>query len=231
MKKIILPSLIISLLSACSSSVTNPALDTSQQHSGGQNMGDATSLYWFTERLAVPIQAADYVLAGDYGWYQSNYRWEDGQVRELIREGEQLKDNIGLVPYSIHVRFNPDGDAVYQQYRINGKVLPMNTEMLEQVKAEAVNVADVTKAQNKSGNYLIQGYWDGQEFETCSGQSYDVLEFNQTLPNFVVNRLADIDSYVAFVGDRKGDGLIVEQLLMLTDDNQECVEKPQLLDK
>ncbi|ANS86713.1 hypothetical protein VSVS12_02989 [Vibrio scophthalmi] len=192
-------------------------------------MGDATSLYWFTERLAMPISAADYVVAGDYGWYQSNYRWEDGNVRELIREGEQLKNNAGLVKYSIHVRFNREGDAVYQQYRLGGKVLPMNSEMLEQVKAEAINVAEQTKRQNKAGTRLFQGYWDGSEFETCAGQSFASLEFNQTLPNFVVSRLADIDSYVAFVGERKGDTLLVEQLLMLTNDNQSCVERPQLL--
>ncbi|WP_069447228.1 DUF1481 domain-containing protein [Vibrio scophthalmi] len=229
MKKILLSSLITSFLFGCSSAVTNTSLETTLQHSGGHNMGDATSLYWFTERLAMPISAADYVVAGDYGWYQSNYRWEDGNVRELIREGEQLKNNAGLVKYSIHVRFNREGDAVYQQYRLGGKVLPMNSEMLEQVKAEAINVAEQTKRQNKAGTRLFQGYWDGSEFETCAGQSFASLEFNQTLPNFVVSRLADIDSYVAFVGERKGDTLLVEQLLMLTNDNQSCVERPQLL--
>ena len=229
MKKILLPSLIISFLFGCTSSVTNTALDSTIQHTGGQSMGDATSLYWFAERISIPVSAADYVEAGDYGWYQSNYRWEDGKVQELIREGEQLKDNIGLVPYMIHVRFSQSGDAVYQQYRLGGKVLPMNTEMLEQIKAEAINVVDQTKKQNKAGIELTQGYWDGSEFETCDGQIFDAIEFNQTLPSFVINRLADIDSYVAFVGAQQGDSLVVEQLLMLTNDSQSCVERPQLL--
>lgn len=229
MKKILLSSLITSLLFGCSSGVTNTTLETTSQLSGGQNMGDATSLYWFTERLSVPVSAADYVMAGDYGWYKSNYRWEDGNVRELIREGEQLKDNMALVPYLIHVRFNQAGDAVYQQYRLDGKILPMNTEMLEQIKAEAIHVAEQTKKQDKAGTQLVQGYWDGSEFETCGGQNFKSLQFDQTLPNFVVSRLADIDSYVAFVGTRKGEALMVEQLLMLTNDSYSCIERPQLL--
>ncbi len=194
-------------------------------------MGDAASLYWFTDRLSIPLSAADYVVAGDYGWYQSQYRWEEGTVRELIREGEQLKGNQGLVPYKLHVRFNQQGEAVYQQYRLDGKVLPMKNAMLSQLLGEANNVATKTKKQHKDGLELIQGYWDGSEFETCSGEEYHKLAFNQSLPSFVVERLAGIDSFVAFVGSKEGDKLVIEDLLMLKDDNQSCIERPKLLEE
>ncbi len=62
-------------------------------------MGDATSLYWMTERLTRVSTAADYVAMGDSGSYQSDYRWDDGELRELIRKGEQLDTKQGLVPF------------------------------------------------------------------------------------------------------------------------------------
>ncbi|MDA0150394.1 DUF1481 domain-containing protein [Vibrio sp. LaRot3] len=230
MKKFLLPSLITSFLLGCSSSSTDLSLEQLSQYSGGQSMGDATSMYWYTERLTLPIKAADYVTVGDYGWYKSNYRWESGSVRELKREGEQLKDDQGLVPYSIHVRFNQDGEAVYQQFRIDGKVLPLKSAKLEQLIQEAEAVARKTKQQDKAGLELMQGYWDGSTFETCNGRSYSDIEFNQTLPSFVVSRLEGIDNYLTFVGSGRVNRVVVDDLLMLADDDQECIERPQLLE-
>lgn len=103
--------------------------------------------------------------------------------------------------------------------------------MLAQLKSEAVNVAEKTKQQEKEGLELIQGYWNGKEFETCSGQEYQSLIFNQSLPSFVVDRLAGIDSFLAFVGSEKGDGLVIEDLLMLKDDSQSCIQRPSLLEE
>ncbi|WP_162063555.1 DUF1481 domain-containing protein [Vibrio taketomensis] len=228
MKNKFLPSLILSLLFGCSANISNPQNELIASHSGGQSMGDATSLYWYTERLGIPLHAEDYVVAGDYGWYQSNYRWEEGSVRELIREGEQLKEAKGLVPYKIHVRFNQQGEAVYQQYRLDDKVLPLKSDFLEQLKNEAISVVEKTKAQNAQGTQLIQGYWDGREFETCDGEEFANLEFNQSLPSFVVERLASIDSYVAFVGSESSDRLVVDDLLMLSDDGQPCIDPPDM---
>ncbi len=193
-------------------------------------MGDATSMYWYTERLTLPVTAADYVTVGDYGWYKSNYRWEGGSVRELMREGEQLKDDQGLVPYSIHVRFNQEGEAVYQQFRIDGKVLPLKAAKLDQLIQEAQAVARKTKQQDKAGLELMQGYWDGSTFETCDGRSYSSIEFNQTLPSFVVSRLEGIDNYLTFVGSGRVNRVVVNDLLMLADDDQECIERPQLIE-
>ncbi|WP_367989217.1 DUF1481 domain-containing protein [Vibrio sp. NTOU-M3] len=231
MKKILLPSLITSFLLGCSSTVPTSNLSQISQYSGGQNMGDAVSFYWFSESLGSPLASADYVASGDYGWYYTDYRWEENRVRELIREGEQAKGKRGMVPYRVHVRFNKEGEAVYQQYRVDGKVLPLNQEQLQRYVQEANATANVTKKQDKEGLELIQGYWDGANFETCSGQSYEKIEFNQTLPSFVVNRLSSIDSYVAFLGKTRTNKVIVEELLMLADDDHDCIEPPQLLEE
>ncbi len=228
MKKLLLTSLITSLLIGCSSSVPSPNLEQFTEYSGGHIAGDATSLFWYTERLSQPSSGADYVTAGDYGWYKTDYRWSEGSVRELIREGEQLGDD-GLVPYRVHVRFNKDGQAIYQRYRLDGKVLPINQESLSRYLAEAQSVIDSTKESDSSNYELIQGIWDGSTFETCSGRVYDSVEFNQTLPSFVINRLSTIDSYVAFLGRSRLNRLQVEELLMLADEDHECITRPELL--
>lgn len=231
MKKLLAPLLITSLLAACSANVPTPNLDQFSDYTGGQSIGDTTSLYWYTERLSFPYTAADYVTAGDYGWYKSDYRWEDGELRELIREGQQLNDDQQLVPYRIHVRFNKDGEAVYQQYRLDGRVLPLKNNKLAWLKQEAVNIPLHTKDQSRSGIRLIQGYWDGSAFETCSGRSFEQVEFNETLPSFVVNRLSSVDSYAAFLGSTKSNKVVVNQLLMLAEDSHDCIERPELIEE
>ncbi|WP_284192867.1 DUF1481 domain-containing protein [Vibrio zhanjiangensis] len=230
MKKFILSSLITSLILGCASRSPLPNQEQYSYYTGGQSAGDATSLYWYTEKTASPNSAADYVTAGDYGWYHSDYRWSQGKLREMIREGEQIKGD-GLVDYRVHIRFNKEGEAIYQQFRLDGKILPIKPDELTRYVDDAQRVASVAKAQDKKGFKLIQGYWDGAHFETCKGKSYDHLEFNQTLPSFVVNRLSDVENYVAFVGTRKKNRVVVEELLLLSGEEQACIERPSLLEE
>ncbi|MEZ8826652.1 DUF1481 domain-containing protein [Vibrio amylolyticus] len=229
MKKILLSLIISSSLLGCSSSISTPNVDQFSHYSGGKTMGDATTLYWYTERLNQSYTAADHVFAGDYGWYKTDYRWSEGEMRELIREGEQVRQDVGLVPYRIHVRFNVRGEAVYQQYRIDEKILPINEEQLNRYKLEAQSVSEVTKEFGREGLELIQGYWNGSSFKTCSGGKYDEIAFNQTLPGFVVNRLSAIDSYIAVLGKTRGNKVLVEELLMLDEDSHDCIARPDLI--
>ncbi len=230
MKKILLSAWACALLVGCSSGTPQPSLDQFSDFTGGRTMGDATSLYWYTERLTVPYTAADYVTAGDYGWFKSDYRWSEGELRELVRQGEQIKDNQELVPYRIHVRFNKSGEAVYQQYRLDGRVLPLSSDKLAWLRQEAKDITTITKQQERDNYELIQGYWDGSSFESCRGNSYSSIEFNQTLPSFVVNRLSSVDNYVAFLGSTRGSKVTVKELLMLAEDSQDCMERPSLIE-
>ncbi|MFS1425577.1 DUF1481 domain-containing protein [Shewanella sp. 10N.286.48.B5] len=66
-------------------------------------------------------------------------------------------------------------------------------------------------------------------FQTCSGQQFTDIEFNQTLPNFVINRLSSVESYGAFVGKGSLRKLSVAEFLMLADDNHQCIARPSLL--
>lgn len=228
-KAFLLVSLLSTFLIGCSSTSPRKNLEQFETHTGGQVMGDATSFYWVTNKLTQPHTSADYVTVGDYGWYQTDYAWSEGVLREFIREGEQRNSSNELVPYRVHVRFNKSGEAVYQQYRIDSKILPIQAKQLENYQKEAKSVLETTMKQNDEGLRLVQGYWDGSSFKTCAGGEFDRIEFNQTLPSFVIDRLASVESYAAFLGSDSLGKMSVEELLMLAEDNHDCVVRPSLL--
>ncbi|KOE84859.1 DUF1481 domain-containing protein [Vibrio sp. SA48] len=226
MKKFLLPSLCSLFLIGCTASSHTPNIEQYVNYTSGQTMGDATSFYWYTERLVLPNSAADYVNSGEYGGYQTNYRWDEGSLRELKREGS-LPSNNNLVPYSIHLRFNKDGEAVYQQYRVDGKVLPLSKEQLSIYLAQSQYVASVTK--DNRGLSLIQGVWDGEVFASCTGNQYSQVEFNQNLHR-VDTSSSSPKHYLAFLGKVRNNRMYVEKLLMQADENHGCVNKPQLIE-
>ncbi|CDT03760.1 DUF1481 domain-containing protein [Vibrio coralliirubri] len=228
-KAFLLVSLLSTFLIGCSSTSPRKNLEQFETHTGGQVMGDATSFYWVTNKLTQPHTSADYVTVGDYGWYQTDYAWSEGVLREFIREGEQRNSSNELVPYRVHVRFNKSGEAVYQQYRIDSKILPIQAKQLENYQKEAKSVLETTMKQNDEGLRLVQGYWDGGSFKTCAGGEFDRIEFNQTLPSFVIDRLASVESYAAFLGSDSLGKMSVEELLMLAEDSHDCVVRPSLL--
>lgn len=228
-KAFLLVSLLSTFLIGCASTSPRKNLEQFETYTGGQVMGDATSFYWVTNKLTQPHTSADYVTVGDYGWYQTDYAWSEGVLREFIREGELRNSSNELVPYRVHVRFNKSGEAVYQQYRLNNKVLPIQTKQLEGYQKEAKSALETTMKQYDEGFRLIQGYWNGSSFETCSGGEFETFEFNQTLPNFVVDRLASVESYAAFLGSDSLGKMTVEELLMLAEDSHDCVVRPSLL--
>lgn len=228
MKKALLVSLLAATLIGCSSS-PSPSLNQFSNYTGGQTLGDATSFYWYTEKLTRPYSAADYVNMNDYGWYQSNYRWEGDTLREFVREGVQNEIETGEVTYRIHVRFNKDGEAIYQQYRRNGKILPVKKAQLENYQREASLLVERVKEQDSDGLELVQGHWDGETLETCNGIEFSDIKFEESLPNFVVKRLAEVESYVAFLGSTRLTGARVEQLLMLAEGSKDCIPKPELI--
>ena len=228
-KAFLLVSLLSTFLIGCSSTSPRKNLEQFETYTGGQVMGDATSFYWVTNKLTQPHTSADYVTVGDYGWYQTDYAWSEGVLREFIREGEQRNSSNELVPYRVHVRFNKSGEAVYQQYRIDSKILPIQAKQLENYQKEAKSVLETTMKQDDEGLRLVQGYWNGSSFETCAGGEFDRFEFNQTLPSFVINRLAAVESYAAFLGSDSLGKMSVEELLMLAEDSHDCVVRPSLL--
>ncbi|MFS1425578.1 DUF1481 domain-containing protein [Shewanella sp. 10N.286.48.B5] len=61
------------------------------------------------------------------------------------------------------MRFNQSGEAVYQQYRLDGKVLPLQSVQLDRFKQEAHLPPTLLRSKMMQGLELLQGYWNGKD--------------------------------------------------------------------
>lgn len=216
------------LLTGCASSVPHTNLEQRNDSVGGRTMGDTTHFYWYTEYQNRPDHAAEQVLMGDYGWYQTNYRWESGSVREVVREGMQLR-GAQLVPYRVHVRFNQQGEAVYQQFRVDGKVLPLNLAQRSEYLQQAQQLIAMSKQQARQGWSLFQGVWDGQSLTRCTGGRFSQVIWPSTTPDYMIERLKT-PHYVALLGRVSGAQLQVDSVLLVAEPERGCLTQPALID-
>ncbi len=67
------------------------------------------------------------------------------------------------------------------------------------------------------------------KLERCNGPDYNKVEFNHTLPNFVMSRLSTLDNYIGFLGKIRNNTVYIDELLILADDDHDCIERPQLI--
>ncbi|GHA58659.1 DUF1481 domain-containing protein [Photobacterium aphoticum] len=229
----------ISLLAGCASSptVTVPenSLTPILTHTGGETLGDHTALYWYTSQQNRPVRLGDYVMTGDQGHYQSDYRWREGQLRELQREGEQL-DEQQLKPFSLTVRYDTQGRAVFQRYTLGDERIPLTNTQLYELTQDAQRGVDVVKAQRRADRALVQGYWQQGAFYPCSNtgtQSADAVRvsFSPALPAHLREQFEPIQQqgYMAVVGDMKRQSLTAQQLLMFNTTQPRCLTAPTLL--
>lgn len=223
--------LLISLLAGCeSTTVPENSITPILTYTGGQAMGDATSLYWYSSQQNRPVKLAEVVAAGDYGKYQSDYRWREGKLREIKRKGMRLSDKT-LKPFTLHVRYDTQGNAVFQRYNVDGSVLPLSDSQLYQLTQQAQNAVSVVKKQRKDGQSLIQGYWQGNRFTRCGDEKQLDMTFNPVLSDFTARQLSQQgqNRFIVVTGKVRKQTVEASQLLMLTDDSEQCMTPPVLL--
>lgn len=231
MKRLI-PFLLISLLAGCeTTTVPENSITSILTHSGGQTQGDATSLYWYSFQQNRPVKLAEVVTAGDYGSYQSDYRWREGKLREIKRSGTQLSDDA-LKPFTLHVRYDTQGSAVFQRYTVDGSVLPLTNAQLYQLAQQAEDAISVVKKQRKNNQSLVQGYWQGNRFMRCGDEKPLDVTFQPTLPEFSAQQLSQQtqSSFMVVTGKVRKNKLVASQLLTLSEEDQDCISPPTLLD-
>ncbi|EPE37174.1 DUF1481 domain-containing protein [Candidatus Photodesmus anomalopis] len=198
------------------------------QYTTGELVQNVLSFYWYTKKSSKLKSGADYLDFGNNTWYKTDYLWTDGVLRELIRKGEKLKATQELVPYYIHLRFNQKGSAVYQHYRLDQKIFPLTQKELFSYQKKANAMLNKVERKAKEGLQLIQGFWDGAVFHTCSGKQYNKIEF-AGLENFSFGTASE-NIYAVFLGKVIYNRMIIKDLLMLIDKEQQpekiCIKRP-----
>lgn len=241
MKRPIFSILLLSLLAGCSSPgswtdhITNTFSGSVEpvDLSGGELAGQQKAFYWYTRALSKPTIASDYVMLPANAWYKSSYQWQDGVIKEIVREGEMQQVEGGLKPFLVHIRFSAQGEAIYQRYRVDNQVLPLNQTDLDYYSKQASELVKKVDNIHDQGYQLVQGVWNGNTFEGCDGVQYRNIEFDQAdnMPDMIKQRLNSVHSYAAFIGsaDKKSKTVTVEHLLSLDDANHGCVQRAHLI--
>lgn len=224
--------LLISLLAGCASTPLVPenSITPVLTHTGGQTLGDTTTLYWYTSQQNRPVKLAEQVQLGDDGHYQSDYRWREGKLREIKRIGEQL-DGQQLEPFSLHVRYDTEGNAVFQRYMLGGELIPLSSEQLSQLVRDAERGIDVVKQQRKADVSLVQGTWRHGQFHRCGDDRLLAVNFTPALADSQQHQLlaAQMQGFMLVTGQVRRDALTANGLLLLTQTAQPCLTAPNLL--
>ncbi|MCQ1060422.1 DUF1481 domain-containing protein [Photobacterium sp. ZSDE20] len=230
--KRLLTFLTLSLLAGCASNPTVPENNITPvlTHTGGQSLGDSTSIYWFTSQQNRPVSLADRVMSGDYGEYRTDYRWRDGKLREIKREGTLL-DEQQIKPFSLHVRYDTLGNAVFQRYTLGDELIPLGEVQLQQLVQEAEHGTDVVKQQRKDDQSLVQGLWQQGVFYRCGDERQLKVNFSPELPDYAQQQLLERQQsgYMAVIGEVRRGTLTAKILLMLTESQSACLTAPVLL--
>ncbi|MFV0575748.1 MAG: DUF1481 domain-containing protein [Vibrio sp.] len=233
MKRLILPLFLASLLVGCAGTLSDKmATAETVELSGGELLGQTKAFYWSTVRGSKPLTASDYVQQANNSWYKSSYKWQNGTISEIIREGKMFQSDGSLKSFLVNIRFSTEGEAIYQRYRIDNQVLPLNQEDLDDYANQAQVVVNKVNAQHSDGLELIQGIWNGETFEGCDGVRYNTLDFEEAqLPLSIQERLNSLSSYAIFVGEKskRSKTVTVEKLISLEDESVGCMQKPHLI--
>ncbi|OEE89337.1 peptidylprolyl isomerase [Enterovibrio norvegicus FF-162] len=219
-----LVSLLILSLAGCSSTESaKPPVQTQT----AMIQGDATSIYWLDERLGFPETLSERILMGDYGQYSTEYRWRKGIVREIQRDGEVLIDGK-LTQQSFLIRYDSEGQAVYQQNRLDGDMRPLRTTDLVRYYQQAEQALSQARELNKSGHQFFQGYWSKGILEECFTDEEKALSFNAAVPSFILQRLNQEDNFIAAMGKVGRKMNTVDAIIALDNDSADCIERPDL---
>ncbi len=241
MKRPIFSILLLSLLAGCSSPGSwtdhiSSAFSGSVEPvdlSGGELTDQQKSFYWYTRALSKPTVASDYVMLNSDAWYKSSYQWQDGVIKEIVREGEMKQPDGGLKPFLVHIRFSSQGEAIYQRYRLDNQILPLNQTDLDYYSNQADILVKKVDDIHDQGYELIQGIWNGSTFDSCDGVQYRNIKFEQAdnMPQMIKQRINSLNSYAAFIGskDKKSKTVTIEHLLSLDEADHGCVQRAHLI--
>lgn len=230
MKRLI-PFVFLSLLAGCeTTSVSDTVISPLSTQAAGYQHGGTMALYWYTSQQNQPVKLAEVVTAEHGGRYESEFHWHEGKLREMKRQGTRMGDEHTLVPFTLHLRFDPKGQAVYQRFTQDGSVLPLSEVELSEPLRQVDMALQVIRQQHKAGLSLVQGYRQQQHMILCGEQRAMPLTFATEAAQRAVSQHQTSTGYVALAGKVRGDSIEASQVLLLADNSQQCLLPPTLLE-
>ncbi|AMG30807.1 DUF1481 domain-containing protein [Grimontia hollisae] len=220
---LLVSSLFLTLAGCSSTEILQPSVQTVT----ATVQGNTTRIFWLDERQRFPETLTELAIMGEHGQYSSEYRWRKGVVREIQREGNTLIDGE-LKHQWVLIRYDSEGQAVYQQYRLNGVLLPIRSTELVRYYQQAQKALEAAQTLGKNKKYFFQGHGNQREFEECGTGDVKTLKFTVAFPDDIQQRLRQEDNFIAAVGTVEGDINTVETMIVLGDGSVNCFEMPRL---
>ncbi|MDP5255462.1 MULTISPECIES: DUF1481 domain-containing protein [unclassified Vibrio] len=214
------------LLSACSNQAGIDVANI-ESKSGGEITQSQRAWYWADVVDQQPLSAYDHVKLSNQTSYHSEYHWQDGVLSEVVRQGSRIEaKGRERQSFRTHLRFDSQGQAVYQQDKVDQQVFPLTPDAIADIKQQANHVI-TTLLNSKSSRHLIQGFWDGKQFLSCHRRFHYALDSDSkaTLANKAT------PTYVAGLGYTTSQQVALKQILDIDAQRDTCLEPQVLLEK
>ena len=217
------------LLAGCASSLPEPKLDPPVDYDAALVAEQGLFLYWTQEQQKEVLKAADRFVGNQQHVYQTSYRWQSGTLREILRIGSREQQT--QQEYRLHLRFNQDGEAIYQQYRVADKVAPLTSAQMQFYFQQAMQVAPKVREKVAEKQQWRQGWWDGKTFSVCDGKSNSVVLMPQAKTQLEQLAWHTFPVYVIWEGERQVNQFQATQLLWWSYEAQDCLTQPELIEQ
>ncbi|ODP98485.1 MULTISPECIES: DUF1481 domain-containing protein [Salinivibrio] len=190
--------------------------------------GDYRAVYWLDSQQGQVIGLAERAWQGDYGQYRSEYAWRAGSLRALKREGKKRVDNR-LVPFSMHVRFDANGEPVFQRYHQGDALLPLDSATLSRLYQEANHIERQAQAQLANNVSVLQAQRQGEHWVDCDGDRQR-WALPETMTPSLVQRINQPGTFV-IAGGSPSIGRDQIDFLVHVEGEKRCLQRPRLLDE
>lgn len=218
-------------LTGCASSLPEPKLDPPVDYDAVLVSERGLFLYWTQEQQKEVLKAADrFVEERQHHQYQTTYRWQGATLREIVRMGSREQQKT-LQEYRLHLRFNQEGEAIYQQYRIADKVAPLTKSQMQFYFQQAMQVAPKVQEKVAEKQQWRQGWWDGKAFSVCDGKSNSVVLMPKAKAQLEQLAWHTFPVYVIWEGERQVNQFQATQLLWWSYEPKDCLAQPELIEQ
>ncbi len=187
-----------------------------------EHHADSTAVYWYSSRQAQPERLGERVYTDKQGDYQSDYQWQSGKLITLLQRGTKRVDGQ-LVPFSLQLRFDSQGLAVFQRYKEAEHILPVTMSEIALLKQRSDLLRQRIARLDRKQQRFVQGYWQQQQLMSCA--THQPLRISD--PNLL--SFSTPRGYWAAIGKENKGRLTVQQVLPLIDSHS-CLYAPKLIE-